>query len=168
MQMRYWVVALLLAVASPLLAQAVDPPDEDVLKLVDALRSADRLTQEYVEKLAVCRLRRSADASTEYFDVLKGACERRPAVSAELRLPTASATVREGLVILELRDPPCINLEAAVRRYGEGEPVFPWPNAPAEEPMYLRYAAAGLRTSLGFQRRPPFCLSNIVIDRTGR
>ena len=168
MQASHWTAVAIVLIASSMLSQTAYPRDDAILDLVDSLRGGEQLTPQYVEKLAGCRLQLDADVSTGYFDVYRGACTHPVVASAELRTPTRSASARDGLVILYLRQPPCVRLEAVVSRYGEGEPGFPSPNAPAEEPMYLRYIDAGQRMSLGFQRQDPSCLSRVVVDRTER
>ena len=161
------------ALAAPLLVLTAatgfaGSAEDAVISLIDAMRAAKRLNEPAFAKLAQCRFAGAGDASNRYFRILRGACDHPLVRETELRIPTAASSARDGLALVELRPGPCVDLKAATRRYGEGEPQFPSPTAPADAPMYLRYIGAEQRMSLAFQRDAPFCLVRVVIDRTAR
>jgi len=161
------------AVAAPLLILAMTAgfagsAEEAVFSFIDAMRAAKKLNEPAFGKFAKCRFAGAEDASNRYFRVLRAACDHPLVRETELRIPTAASSARDGLARVELRPGPCVDIQAAIRRYGEGEPQFPSPNAPADAPMYLRYIGAEQRMSLAFQRDAPFCLIRVVLDRTMR
>lgn len=142
--------------------------EEAVLSLIDQMRAAQRLDESAFAKLARCRFAGAEDGSNPYFRVVRAACDHPLVRETELRLPTAASSARDGLALVELRPGPCVDLKAAIQRYGEGEPQFPSPTAPVDAPIYLRYIGEEQRMSLAFRRDSPSCLVRVVLDRTTR
>lgn len=88
--------------------------------------------------------------------------------AVEIRERLAPRTGRDGLVILNLVDQPCIDQTEVMLRYGS-EPILsvPTPHQPGDAPLHLDYRYGWGHISFGFARTGEKCLTRIVFDATG-
>jgi hypothetical protein len=86
----------------------------------------------------------------------------------EVRERLAPTPGRDGLVILTLRDGPCIDRQAVMARHGASPALSPpSAHAPPEAPVHLVYARDWGWLRFGFRPGGQGCLVEIVLDATG-
>ncbi|MFN7916985.1 MAG: hypothetical protein U0Q55_16700 [Vicinamibacterales bacterium] len=144
-------------------------PNEDrLLDLVQTLAQRP-LRTEAVTEVTGAPLQRVLSESNTYFSVYRSGRSSDGLLDRiELRVPSAEAEAKHGLLVLEVSAATCLDKNRVLERFGtEREINVPNPDQPPDSPLYLVYRDSGVELRFGFAQRGPQCLMSVVIDATG-
>jgi hypothetical protein len=85
----------------------------------------------------------------------------------ELRVPKATASSKDGLLILSVQPGLCIGKKEVMLRFGEVSRLsIPTPRQPPEDPLFFVYKLPWGDLSFGFDRLGSECLVSVVLNAT--
>jgi hypothetical protein len=138
-----------------------------VLDAVRRLYSRRPLRVENVAAATGTRLNLDRAHSNQYFTIYLGAGKPGAIFTeVEARIPTTSATAKDGLVVITVnKTQSCIGQDEVMREFKAHPELHP--SGPAESLVYLVYRFDWGVLNFGFPTRGRACLSSIVVDATG-
>jgi hypothetical protein len=144
---------------------------DELFEKIESLASVHPFRSEKIANLTKSTLQMVAAESTPYFTVLRSTQVSDPWLTEiEVRIPTAQADAKDGLLLLTLSGKECIGQTETMAKFGKNpELEVPTPRQPPNSPVYLLYRYDWGVLKLGFaQQGSEECLSTVVLDAIGQ
>jgi hypothetical protein len=142
---------------------------EDFFKMIQDLVTARPFTVDGVSKVTKHKFALVPKESNAYFEVFAAQDEAHASFrAAELRMPKAGATARDGILVLTVQPKVSVSQKEVKARFGENpELSFQTHRRPPDGPTYFVYRFAWGKVSFGFDGKGQELLQSVTIDATG-